>query len=468
MNKVFTLFCAFIVLLVFGAMSTSAQTFTFSNTSSITIGPGVGGSSVYPSDITVPGLCCQVARVTVTLNDFSHTLPDDVGVLLVGPGGQKVRLMADVGGSPNASNADITFDDRAAGSLPNDGTLTTGTFKPTLGTSGTLFDGNTHPASFPGSAPAAPYSSVLSDFIGTSPNGTWSLYIDDDTSSSGGTLAGGWTLNITLGRVFTNTGAITIPGSGTGPGVGSLYSSDVTVAGVGVVTKITVRLNDLTHAWPDDIGVLLVGPSGQNVRLMIDTGGGNGAEAVTGAFLTFDDTAAAAISDTSPPPSSTYLPSIGVNNEGGNFHPANFPLPAPAGPYGTSLAVFNGTNPNGTWSLYVDDDSASDLGAMAGGWTLIIEAITLSAAGSDIRGRVANSSGRGIPNAVLQLSGGSLPEPRFARTNAFGFYAFTDIPTGQAYVVTVAAKAHTFAEPSRVISLDDDIAGFDFTADPPR
>jgi hypothetical protein len=33
-----------------------------------------------------------------------------------------------------------------------------------------------------------------------------------------------------------------------------------------------------------------------------------------------------------------------------------FFLPAPLEPYGHSLSIFNGTNPNGTWSLYAQDD----------------------------------------------------------------------------------------------------------------
>ena len=56
-----------------------------------------------------------------------------------------------------------------------------------------------------------------------------------------------------------------------------------------------------------------------------------------------------------------------------------FPSPAPSGPYGTPAPrgtstlgdEFNGTNPNGTWSLYVVTDGAGDgAGSIAGGWSL--------------------------------------------------------------------------------------------------
>src|SRR6185369_10209742 len=49
----------------------------------------------------------------------------------------------------------------------------------------------------------------------------------------------------------------------------------------------------------------------------------------------------------------------------------NMPEPAPLGPYKTSLSAFNGTDANGTWSLYVVDDALMDTGRIAG-WSLIL------------------------------------------------------------------------------------------------
>jgi hypothetical protein len=50
----------------------------------------------------------------------------------------------------------------------------------------------------------------------------------------------------------------------------------------------------------------------------------------------------------------------------------NFAAPAPAAPYGTTLSVFNGSNPNGQWKLWIEDLYNGDLGQLAGGWSLII------------------------------------------------------------------------------------------------
>ncbi len=155
---------------------------------------------------------------------------------------------------------------------------------------------------------------------------------------------------------------ITIPGSGSS-GPSFPYPSTITMAGlVGSVTKVTVTLFNLTHTYPDDIDILLVGPTGQTSLLMSDAGGGNDLNNVT---LTFDDETGVPQPDLGQIVSGTFR---STNYGSGDA----FPAPAPASPYGTTLSVFNGINPNGTWSLYVADDTASDVGNINGGWRLSI------------------------------------------------------------------------------------------------
>ena len=54
-----------------------------------------------------------VGKVTVMLTGFSHDYPNDVSVLLVGPAGQAVELMAAAGYNIPVSDVDLTFDDTA-------------------------------------------------------------------------------------------------------------------------------------------------------------------------------------------------------------------------------------------------------------------------------------------------------------------------------------------------------------------
>jgi len=140
------------------------------------------------------------------------------------------------------------------------------------------------------------------------------------------------------------------------------YPAAVMVSNVaGEVSKATVTLHGLGHAWPDDIGVLLVGPQGQKIELMADAGS---SQPIAGVTITFDDDAAAGLSD-APIVSGTYKP--GPCGSGDTFAP-----PAPAGPYATALSAVTGGNPNGAWSLYVQDDAPGDSGSITGGWTLTL------------------------------------------------------------------------------------------------
>lgn len=157
---------------------------------------------------------------------------------------------------------------------------------------------------------------------------------------------------------FTNAAVITLPDVGKA----SVYPSPIAVSGVsGVVHKVTVSLRGYSHDWPDDVDVLLVGPTGQKVLLMSDCGGGY---ARNGVALTFDAGAASSVPDNLAIPSGTYKPTnIDTTSD-------NFPAPAPSGPFGSSLAAFNGLDPNGNWSLYVQDDGAIDSGSITQGWVL--------------------------------------------------------------------------------------------------
>jgi subtilisin-like proprotein convertase family protein len=168
---------------------------------------------------------------------------------------------------------------------------------------------------------------------------------------------------------LTNPSPISIPDTGSG----SVYPSDIQVSGLDApVTDVNVTIEGLTHTFVDDIDLLLVGPDGETVVLMADVGGDQD-NAVVGISITFDDSANEPLPDRAAIATGVYLPTSGTAR-GRDGACCDFVggAPAPASPYGTELAVLNGIDPNGTWSLYVFDDTAQDAGEIAGGWSLEI------------------------------------------------------------------------------------------------
>jgi subtilisin-like proprotein convertase family protein len=168
-------------------------TYSFTNGTGITINDATPAgiavaASPYPSSIMVSNLPGTLSNLTVTLRAFSHTSPHDVGVLLVGPKGQKIVVMANCDGN-NVEGATYTFDDNAVSGMPEYPTvpIPSGTYKPS----------NWGDSSFPTGAPAGPYQTALSVCNGAPPNGTWSLYVQDDCNGDSGSIAG-WSLAFNL------------------------------------------------------------------------------------------------------------------------------------------------------------------------------------------------------------------------------------------------------------------------------
>lgn len=341
-----------------------------------------------------------IADLNVTLN-IDHTNLDDLEVFLIGPGGERLSLVRNVGGTgDNFENTvldDEVSTDIAAGSAPF-----TASFRP---------------------------DRPLDAFDGLEPNGDWTLEINDTATGELGTLID-WSLDFTINNQDDNKAttylalldASGVPVTGfdlfaanndffkhgdnisgdegnavgafdvgiggtffvvvadTGIGADNTYrfvvlktntlvdeSTTVTVASTNVplvipdtdpgtivstltlgptsisgkITDINITL-DIPHTFDDDLDVFLEHPDGTIVELFTDVGGSD--DNFTG--TTLDDEAGTDITSGSAPFSGTFRP------EG-------------------NLSDFDGKDPRGTWKLHVTDDAGDDVGTL-NSWSLTI------------------------------------------------------------------------------------------------
>ncbi len=225
------------------------------------------------------------------------------------------------------------------------------------------------------------------------------------------------------GKTFSNVTSIAISGAGTGKG--TPYPSAISVSGlIGKVTKVTAQLNGIGEAssgdFATDIDIQMVGPGGQNVMLISDAGG---SARLNTATLTFDDAAAALLPKTSSIATGVYKP---TNYTGDSD---TFPAPAPSAP-GPLLSVYNNTDPNGTWNLFVLNEYFAGKGTITGGWSINIDTtpaapIVTTTAASSVASTIATVNG-----TIDPLGQGS----------AFQFQLGTDATYGFTQVVQSAGS----------------------------
>jgi subtilisin-like proprotein convertase family protein len=258
-------------------------------------------------------------------------------------------------------------------------------------------------------------------------------------------------------NLFSNSAPITINDLA----IATPYPSAITVSGLtGTINKVTVRINGFTHSFPDDVGMVLVGPTG--AALLIQDGAGDDPDMNNVTYL-LADSGATQLPNLTAWTSGVYKPTTYYTGD-------TFPAPGPGTTYGspgptgggtaTFASVFNGTNPNGTWSLYVRDFTGGDSGSIAGGWDLGITTTTTTAANVAVSGRVLDARGSGVRGARVSFtdSNGTVTT---ALTNAFGYYTLTNVPSGSTLVANVSARGLTFTP--RVVQVFDQLADVNFT-----
>jgi hypothetical protein len=172
-----------------------------------------------------------------------------------------------------------------------------------------------------------------------------------------------------IGTTYCNPGPLEIRDSGAAVQYPArLFVSGLTAPILGV--KMTLAGANLPR--PDDVDVLLVGPTGAMFMPFSDVGGSTG---ISGVDLVMDDAAASLLPDEGPLVSGAFRP--GNFNAGfADVFPAPAPASSPGNPYqlpapsggATFASVFGNSDANGTWQVFVSDDSVGGgTGAFTGG-----------------------------------------------------------------------------------------------------
>ena len=133
------------------------------------------------------------------------------------------------------------------------------------------------------------------------------------------------------------------------------------------------------------------------------------------------------------------------------------PLPA-----GTTQISSQGTVSGDGFSIATDDPAAT---GAADPTITPIASFGPTAAPVTLGGRAVAFDGRGIANVVVTLTAQNGAN-RTARTNAFGYYRFSEVAAGETCLLTASAKSYTFSQPTQILNAAADTGDINFVAAP--
>ncbi len=209
-----------ILLAVLFFLKTPLAAQTFNGTGGLLVPPGAPsvttGTTISNCDVSgvgVLGGCKKIDKVTINLN---HTWDGELGIFLIGPGGQVLELSTGNGGG-NDNYSNTMFTDNAPTFITAGAPPFAGTFRPE-GRQTSL----TPPYS---NAPPLGTFTFANTFDGTDADGTWQLYINDFLGADWGTLIS-WSITF----------------SGSGPGLSASLTATPTPICAGATGQATLKL----------------------------------------------------------------------------------------------------------------------------------------------------------------------------------------------------------------------------------
>lgn len=89
-----------------------------------------------------------------------------------------------------------------------------------------------------------------------------------------------------------------------------------------------------------------------------------------------------------------------------------------------------------------------------------------TAAPASVSGRVIDSFGNGIGGVRLSITDAQTSDTWTTISSPFGYYTIEGPEAGNFYVMTVSSKRYSFADDTRTFTLNEDLVGFDWVANP--
>jgi subtilisin-like proprotein convertase family protein len=296
-------------------------------------------SSVAIATLNVSGLVGTLWDVDL-LPNITHTYAADLDITLTSPAGTVVSITTDNGGANDNVFNGTRFDDTSSN------------------------DCVTYAYTDLVAAPDLSVEGALARFRGESGNGLWTLTITDDAAIDVGSL-NGWSMDLTttLASFATSSVSNTSNPNLAIPDNVTVFDT-LTIGGAGSFLHSLKVTTAITHTYNGDLVITLTSPAGTVVKMSDRLAGG--ADDVFNGTQWFDK----ALDPNSP-----------LNDAAAANYTFATGVPVPQLVVETSFDQLTGEDPNGVWTLTIQDAATIDIGNLAS-WT--VEATTSIGGGGTV------------------------------------------------------------------------------------